>query len=134
MCSHAWSVMLYGVLIQSVTFLEYATRRCGMDGHWLDKNGGSGGQRAGWPAGWTNYSACYSEDLRKLKKKIFSQIDPEVIVLFTCLFRPNITCKNDITDGEIYLCVTQSIYGAIMLNPIEKFKVAILHLNRDWSH
>ncbi len=21
-----------------------------------------------------------------------------------------------------------------MLNPIEKFKVAILHLNRDWNH
>ncbi len=39
-----------------------------------------------------------------------------------------------ISDGEIYLCVTQSILGAIMLNPIEKFKVAILHLNRDWNH
>ncbi len=22
----------------------------------------------------------------------------------------------------------------IMLNPVEKFKVAILHLNRDWNH
>ena len=27
-----------------------------------------------------------------------------------------------------------SIYGAIMLNPIEKFKSSILHLNRDWNH
>ena len=39
-----------------------------------------------------------------------------------------------ISDGEIYLWVTQSIYGDVMLNPIEKFKVAILHLNRDWNH
>ena len=23
---------------------------------------------------------------------------------------------------------------SIMLNPIEKFRVAILHLNRDWNH
>ena len=40
----------------------------------------------------------------------------------------------ELTDGEIYLCVTQSIYGATMLNPIEKVKVAILHLNRGWNH
>ncbi len=41
------------------------------------------------------------------------------------------------TDAEIYLCVTQSIYGDIetlMLNSIEKFKVTILHLNRAWNH
>ena len=43
-------------------------------------------------------------------------------------------CLRQITDKEIYLCVTQSVQGAIMLNPIEKFKVAILHLNRDWNH
>ncbi len=41
-----------------------------------------------------------------------------------------------LTDSQIYLiCVTQSIQGAIMLNPIEKFKVAIiLHMKRDWNH
>ncbi len=44
------------------------------------------------------------------------------------------TDLKDFTDGEIYLCVTQSIYGDVMLNRIEKFKVAILHLNRDWNH
>ncbi len=38
------------------------------------------------------------------------------------------------TDGDIYLCVAESIKGAIMLNPIEKLKVAILHLNRAWNH
>ena len=36
----------------------------------------------------------------------------------------------DFTDGEIFLCVTQSIYGTEMVNPIEQFKVAILHLNK----
>ncbi len=42
--------------------------------------------------------------------------------------------SNNVSDGEIYLCVAQSIQGDTMLNPIEKFKVAILHLNRDWNH
>ncbi len=37
------------------------------------------------------------------------------------------------TDVEIYLRVTQSILGDIMFY-IEKFKVSILHLNRDWNH
>ncbi len=39
-----------------------------------------------------------------------------------------------LTDAQVYLCVAQSIQGDIMLNPIEKFKVAILHLNRAWNH
>ena len=38
------------------------------------------------------------------------------------------------TDWEIYLLVTQSIQGAMILNPIEKFKFAILHQNRDCNH
>ncbi len=32
--------------------------------------------------------------------------------------------KGQITDAKFYLCVTRSIYRDIMLNPIEKFKVA----------
>ena len=37
---------------------------------------------------------------------------------------------------NIYLCVTQSIEGDIMLNPTEKFKVTILHMNKVklWFH
>ncbi len=42
--------------------------------------------------------------------------------------------KSQISDALIYLCVTQSISGDVMLNPNEKFKVAILHLNRAWNH
>ncbi len=40
----------------------------------------------------------------------------------------------DISDGEVYLCVAQSIKGDVMLNPIEKFKRSILHLNRSLHH
>ncbi len=35
-------------------------------------------------------------------------------------------------ERSIY--VYHSPYKEIMLNPIEKFKVAILHLNRAWNH
>ncbi len=38
------------------------------------------------------------------------------------------------TDGESHLRVTHYIYGDMMLNTIEKFKVKILHMNRDWNH
>ena len=68
--------------------------------------------------------------------------------------RPCIRKEHHWWRDLLYLCVAQSIKGDIMLrrfhtvffgtlrlffmekclNPIEKFKVAILHLNRDWNH
>ena len=54
-----------------------------------------------------------------------------------CIVASCLSCLKelyDITYAQIYLCVTQSIQGDVMLNPIEKLKLAILHLNGAWNH
>ncbi len=65
-------------------------------------------------------------------------INPLILINLPCPQMPLITNGTliviNLTDAQIYLCVTQSILRDIMLNPIEKFKVAILHLNRAWNH
>ena len=46
----------------------------------------------------------------------------------------NVRAKLATRSGPNILYNTSLKNPSIMLNPIEKFKVAILHLNRDWNH
>lgn len=47
--------------------LEYVERQCDGDGYWTIETDST---RSEYPNGWTNFTPCYTDDMRKLLDKL----------------------------------------------------------------
>lgn len=48
---------------------EHAERRCDADGYWMVR---PGFDRKKYPNGWTNFTPCYTEEMRKLLEGLYA--------------------------------------------------------------
>ncbi|XP_066953813.1 PDF receptor-like [Macrobrachium rosenbergii] len=63
--------------VRGVDLTQKAYRTCAVDGHWLGK---SPDDRT--PAGWTNYTACFTPDVRDLLNQLYSGTEEDAQMKF----------------------------------------------------
>lgn len=61
------------------TITEYVERQCDSDGNWAIRENST---RAQYPNGWTNFTPCYTDDMKKLLDKLGNEDAAQVCLLF----------------------------------------------------
>lgn len=77
------------------TITEYVERQCDADGNWAIRENST---RAQYPNGWTNFTPCYTDDMKKLLDKLGNEDAAQVGLLFDDDYShdTNVTCNNEL--------------------------------------